>query len=329
MPYGEEEGRRGFRSLADFEHPLPSSRRNQHLPLVPQRGGATRGVCPAASGWAFRILSCSSHDSQVGIGAKFAKSGCTACEIALVASRRGTHGGVGKDAMQLEERVARVGLLLASLDDAYPRPQGALKTDPGPSPSRYVPCETCRQRGEVRAAGGWKACLVCDGSGWKRRTDEQPYDAYIGLPIEVALELPTELPRVVPEVVAVETYGWERARARQDQLGSYAELRRQLDWLSIVNPRRCHLVLVRRDHPEAQLGVVAIALRMRRVKVPYWLLERDESHRRNDTIDDLAAAGMRAGEIARRLGMTKAAVRRKLKRKAVGSEPAGIPARAM
>jgi len=242
---------------------------------------------------------------------------------------------------ELAQRVERVRLLLATLNDPYPTPRGALVSDPGPSPSRYVPCETCRTSGWARKRGGWVLCLACDGDGWRRRARDEPaWDAYVQLPIEVAVSLPRAAPRppVDPEVFEHQ-FTWERLREAYDRSGSYAELRRWLDWLSIENPRRYRLVrgvLVEQNlepmgahvEHELQLGVVMIALRMRTVRVPKWVVERAQAAERREGIEELAAAGMAAGEIAKRVGMSKRAVRRKLARIAVSSRRAGAPARA-
>jgi hypothetical protein len=239
--------------------------------------------------------------------------------------------------LELPVRVERVRLLLATLDNPYPRPHGALQADSGPSASRYVPCETCRASGSVHRRGGWVMCLVCDGAGEKRRTDEPPWDAYVRMPLDVAVGLPTAPPaRPLAPGLEESTYGWERARAAYDRHGSYRELRRRLAWLAEENPRRYRLVrtvlvdgndvdLGARAERELALGVLMIAMRMRSVRVPRWLLEREHANERTETIRDLAAAGMAAGEIAKRTGASKRATRRKLRRIALGSGGAGTP----
>src|SRR5262245_22830839 len=95
---------------------------------------------------------------------------------------------------ELRTRVERVRLLLATMDDPYPPPRGALRTDPGPAASRYVPCETCRASGWLHQRDGWHLCLICDGRRWKRRQDEPQWDAYTNLPLEVAVQLPRAAP---------------------------------------------------------------------------------------------------------------------------------------
>jgi hypothetical protein len=238
--------------------------------------------------------------------------------------------------MQLVDRVHGVKLLLGSLNDPYPTPQGALRPDSGPSPSRYVPCETCRSTGRIRARGGFSVCLLCDGTGSKRRErDDAPWDAYMRLPLDEAAEIPRE-----PEPARLPPpedggYAWERAQAAHERNGSYRELRRHLDWLRQAHPRWHQLVkavLVEHDGRELgpraalelELGVVAVALRMRSVRVPRWL--RQPAEPPTQTVAALAARGMKAGEIARAMGMTKKAVRRQLKR--LDSRHAVVPERA-
>lgn len=243
--------------------------------------------------------------------------------------------------MDLADRVQRVRLLLVTLNDPYPTPRGALEPDSGPAASRYVPCETCRSRGEVRTRGGWSLCLVCDGEGWKRREDEPAWDAYVELPLVEAVALPavTVVRAAPPPEVEAQTYGWERARRAYDRHGSYRQLRLQLDWLALVDARRHRLVrsvLVDQEprvltpvmQTQLDLGVVMIARRMPTVKVPPWLIERTAAEEQRETIAELAASGMSAAVIARRLGISKESARRKLKRKGVGSRAAGAPARA-
>jgi hypothetical protein len=241
----------------------------------------------------------------------------------------------------LAERVQHVRLLLDTLDDPYPPPGTALRPDSGPAPSRYVPCETCRRAGELRVRGGWQLCLLCDGRGWRRRErDEEEWDAYIELPLTEASQLPVPIKLKAPPPPGIEeSYAWERDRRRYDRHGSYGELRVQLDRLGIVRPRRYWLVrtvLVEHDrraleapeHVQLDLGVLQLALWMRSVRVPGWLIERTKADERRETLAELAATGMPAGQIARLLGLPKEAVVRRLRRRSIDSKGAGVPATA-
>jgi len=181
----------------------------------------------------------------------------------------------------------------------------------------------------VKRRREWFLCLVCDGAGWKRRTraEKVEWDAYLELPVEQAVGLPT-MPvgrrRDDAALAAQEVaYGWERARRAHDRHGSYGELRRALSWLAVVEPERHALIrAVLVDHEQRrlgrveqaglELGVIALALRMRTVRVPPWLIERSAAEERRESVEALAAAGLGAGEIARRLGLSKKAVRRRL-----------------
>lgn len=227
---------------------------------------------------------------------------------------------------ELAERVERVRLLLATLHDPYPQPRSALVPDAGPAPSRYVPCESCLRRGEVRVRSGWMLCLVCDGRGWKRREDEPEWDAYLELPLVEAAQLPrpTVGRRPLDPELEAETYGWERLLASYDKHGSYAAIRQGLSWLSEVNPNRFQLVsrvhVLRHELElspaaalELELGVVMLTLRVGRVRVPPWLIERTAADERRASVLALAADGYTPGQIARRLGLPKRVVQRKLR----------------
>ena len=227
--------------------------------------------------------------------------------------------------VDLSDRVARTRLLLETLNDPYPTPQGALRSDSGPAASRYVPCETCKAQGIIRVRGGWAMCLVCDGNGWKRReSGDVPWDAYVELPVEQAVALPsmpTSRPR---EENGDDGYSWERARQSHDRHGSYKEVRIRLDDLSQAHRPRYLLVrtvLVDKEpislspwhDTEVTLGVVWIAIRMRSIRVPAWIMERSLAAERRETVGALHSDGYSAGEIARRTGLTRMVVRRKIR----------------
>ena len=229
----------------------------------------------------------------------------------------------------LAARVHDVRLLLETLNDPYPTPRSALVPDSGPAPSRYVPCLTCRRTGQVRARGGWIICLVCDGTGSKRREREPEWDAYLNMPLTEAAQLPLETPSRPPidPGLAERTYAWERALRSHDRHGSYRQVRRHLDSLSRVSPRRYRLVrtVIVEHEPreltpvlelELELGVVWIALRISRVRVPPWLVEKAGQRA---TLAALVEQGLTPGQMARVLGISRKAAQRKLRRMAVDS----------
>jgi DNA-directed RNA polymerase specialized sigma24 family protein len=141
--------------------------------------------------------------------------------------------------------------------------------------------------------------------------------------------------------VVDDAYPWERARKAHDRHGSYKEVRIRLDQLGDVHRRRHRLVVVvlvdkepmsltASAAAELDLGVTWIALRMRSVRVPPWIMERSAAAEKRETVEALIADGYSAGEIARRTGMTKESVRRRIKRvSAVRSRQAGIRVSAM
>ena len=227
--------------------------------------------------------------------------------------------------VDLQDRVARVRLLLLTLDDPYPTPRGALRSDSGPAASRYVPCETCRRQGRLRTRSGLVLCMSCDGAGWRRREAGEPeWDRYVELPVAEAVDLPTMGGGQLAQNSQVDdAYSWEVARSSYDRHGSYKEVRLRLDWLGIVEPFRATLVrtvlvhkeprfLTDYDEVEMDLGVVQITLRMRSIRVPPWIMERSAASERRETIAALHADGYSAGEIARKTGMSRKAVRRRI-----------------
>ena len=243
--------------------------------------------------------------------------------------------------MQLAVKVERVTLLLATLNDPYPTPQGALRPDAGPAASRLVPCETCRRTGRIKQAGRFLLCLACDGAGWRRRETYEPeWDRYLEMPVVEAATMPTMPTPPRREEQPDDPYSWERAIQIHDRHGSYVAVRRQLEWLSDAHPPRHQLVrsvLVDAEprqvgdigRRELQLGVVMIALRIPRVRVPHWLMTNGAAQERRQTISALAREGMGAGEIAHRLGIPKKVVRRRLRDlRAIDFTQAGVPVRA-
>lgn len=256
--------------------------------------------------------------------------------------------------MPLAERVTKVRLLLVTLNDGYPTPQGSLDAPSGVAEGKRVPCEDCKRRGWIRTRQGSTLCLLCDGTGWRRRhADEEPWDEYVGLPTAEAAQLPVMpsappvdaiLARLADEQAEREgrlaglAYGWERARAAHDRRGSYRELRRSLERLADARPHWHRLVLAKLVYHEPRLftpsaelavdlGVVWTALDMRGpVRVPHWVMERERADRTRDTVALLAHDGLSPAQIAARLGMSKKAVKRRIRSRIPGD--AGVAPRA-
>lgn len=243
---------------------------------------------------------------------------------------------------RLAERVHRVRLLLVTLNDGYPTVRGAIETPSGVVEGRRVPCLDCLRRGWVTTRSGRALCLICDGRGWKLRTDEEPWDEYVELPTEEAAQLPVMpsappaaaiLARLADEQAEREgryhslAYGWERAREAADRKGSYGELRRSLERMSSAKPRMHRLVTTQLVNGEQrqlsagastsiELGVVWVALDMRGpIRVPFWVMDRHRAEATLDTVTTLSRDGLSPGQIAARTGMTKKAVKRRLKLK--------------
>jgi hypothetical protein len=231
--------------------------------------------------------------------------------------------------VDLADRVRRTRILLETLNDPLSQPRPGFRSDPGPAASRYVPCETCKRSGWVRRKRGLALlCLACDGRGWRRRqAGEAEWDAYLGLPVSEAVQLPVEAAHRPREREPGEesAYGWERLRASYERRGSYKELRLRLAQLE---PRRRHLVVVvvvdgeprqlsEQDRLQIELGVIQIALRMRSLRVPPWLLEH-EQQTVNESVKALANAGYKPAQIAVRTGLTKEAVKQRLRRQRQG-----------
>jgi len=257
--------------------------------------------------------------------------------------------------MPLAERVHKVRLLLVTLNDGYPTTQGSLDVPSGVAEGRRVPCDDCKRRGWIRTRQGDQLCLVCDGLGWRRRrSPEEPWDEYVGLPTAEAAALPVMpsappvdaiLARLADEKderegrLAGLAYGWERARAAADRRGSYKELRRSLDRMRDDRPSWHRLIVARlvNDEPRTltataemaiELGVVWVALDMRGpVKVPHWVMERERADRARDSIELLLRDGMTPAQIAARLGMSRKAVKRRIRSRISGD--AGVAEKAI
>ena len=215
---------------------------------------------------------------------------------------------------------------------------------PGPAPSSRRPCDDCRRTGRTTLG----LCLVCNGTGLRRATLREQrtdgWDEYVEAPIAEAVvpqlsaghDPASEYRRLSASIARIQRtldqkagrdvvlpFQWEMERARYEREGSYAELRRALSVLHDRSPhvyaviRRVYTIrlvdLSSRDRLMEEMGVQFLAREMTDIRVPPWLEQADQE-RRNDTIESLAARGMTAGAIARRLKLPKDKVRRVLRR---------------
>jgi len=238
----------------------------------------------------------------------------------------------------LPDRVNAVRLLLESLNDYLPDPPTssgiiARSSLPGPAPGRRVPCTYCRKTGYVRDRTRTRYCPVCLGTCWrtKERNDES-WDEYTGervadesehKPEPMTLrQIEHELERIT-RTVTEERFGWERERRSYERQGSYQELRRALTRLEFAWTTG-HLLIYRRyfrnvevdlaDSDAVLLGAAEewVARDMRgAVRVPQWMARNGHAAKRKG-IAELAADGLTPGQIARRLRLPKAKVRRVL-----------------
>lgn len=195
---------------------------------------------------------------------------------------------------------------------------------------------------------GTVLCNVCQGTGWRRRrAGDEKWDEYVEEPLTEAMQptgvlgfydraqnirrLTHELEKLEADAAAregrldQERFGWERQRQAMERAGSYRELRRVLRQLDSWWPegfqllRRRYWLGVPVIFDARQRGVIEmaeawLAHTMRgSIRVPPWILEQ-RAQARVETVASLAAEGMTAGVIARRLRMPKEKVRRLLKR---------------
>jgi len=246
----------------------------------------------------------------------------------------------------IEERVQLVRVLLTSFFDYLPAPVTssglvARASVSGPAPGKRVPCGYCRRSGRVRIKNGSRFCPVCSGAGWRARRRlpqshpeyEPPWDEYVGEPIEeeqvqhpkamTRYQLDRALERL-EEYERGERFGWERERQVYERRGSYGELGHALGLLSLDWPpgyRQVHRQYFRGlafepSQTSQLLCDVAeewLAREMRgRIRVPVWLLEQT-TEARQATVFELAAQGLSAGQIARRLRVPKLRVQKLLR----------------
>lgn len=243
------------------------------------------------------------------------------------------------------ERERKVRLLLETMDDYLPGPSTIKSQDlPGPAPSTRRPCDDCKGTGRTTRG----LCLVCDGAGRRRATlreqRQDGWDEYVEAPVAEAVvpqlsagvDRAAEIRRLDSSIARIqrtldakdgkmveEAFPWEAARAAYERAGSYAELRRCLAELRLKAPdvyaaiRRLYTLALspptRHEKALEAVGVSFLAQAMRHVNVPPWI-EQEAGESRNETIETLAAEGMTAGQIGRRLRIPKEKVRQVLRK---------------
>ena len=276
-------------------------------------------------------------------------------------------------ALSSEERVR---ILASTCLDYLPGPrtwsgQLARSANPRPVTQEVAPCTLCLGRGRMRGGNAClicpsqtryhpsqravahhcTPCLVCDGSGWrKRRRGEEPYDVMTGYSrseLAVAAEAPAST-RIASHPARDEgDSSLERARKARDRSGSYQEFERAMEKLrSYESPVGYHLVwhtLVCGEPvilgPGAQHlldeAVVWLAREMRHHRVPGWAIDsldqrearkrslhwgRTVGHERqrgvrNAAIRQAVEEGQKISAVAREFGLARETVSRILHRK--------------
>lgn len=232
------------------------------------------------------------------------------------------------------------------MDDYLPGPSSMAPQDlPGPAASSRRPCDDCRGRGNLPSG---HRCPVCEGEGWRKATVREQrrdgWDEYVEAPVAEAVQpqlsagtdRAAEIRRLDASIARIQRtldqkagrdvvlpFQWEALQAHYERSGSYAELRRALGVLRAKAPdvyaavRRRYVIQIveptRHDRALEAVGVAFLASEMKHIRVPAWL-EQEEGRRRNETIESLAAQGMTAGAIGRRLKLPKDRVRQALRK---------------
>jgi len=244
---------------------------------------------------------------------------------------------------ELEQRMRQVRVLLDTRFDYLPSVHVTdLGDRPGPAASKRVPCTYCDRTGLT----GSRHCPVCGGVGWRRRRpDDEEWDEYTETPLadaqlgvsglpsvgEEIQRLTTSIDRIQADLDAragvfdnAEQYGWEKARRSYYRNGSYAELERSLETMARALPH-LHAVLLKttaralparppaREPVAVEIGVAYVAVEMRGpIRVPKWITY-ERSVKQAPTVKQLAMEGMKAPQIAKRLGLSKSKVKHMLR----------------
>lgn len=248
---------------------------------------------------------------------------------------------------ELDHRIRQVRALLDSRFDYLPSVHVTdLGDRPGPAPSRRVPCENCDHLGRVVDERGERYCPVCGGEGWrKRRSGDEEWDEYTETPLaDIAVglaglpsigediqRLTSSIDRIQADLDARagkfehEQYAWEKTKKAYLRGGSYAELDRALGIMAIRMPY-LHSALaldIARALPRERarnaetlitIGLAYLATEMRGpIRVPKWIMY-ERSVKQAPTAKQLALEGMKAPQIAKRLGLSKSKVKHLLRK---------------
>jgi hypothetical protein len=229
-------------------------------------------------------------------------------------------------------------VLLSSRLDYLPTPKGMRVFQsalPGPAPGRYHPCENCKGMGRLKnSTGRLFRCLVCGGSGWrKRKRGEQVYDGYTRQ--KVAAESQDKVSsmsskRIDQEISTLQINQllregsdagedfFDSGRRLRDSQGSYKELENALAWLADHHPNLSRLLmliydqnLLSRNHlnpVQRFMEAYAVALLSRKMKgkvyLPRWEYRKIRDEKRS-RIKILLRKRIPPIQIARELGVSK------------------------
>lgn len=235
-------------------------------------------------------------------------------------------------------------VLLQSRLDYLPAPRGMRVFEsslPGVSPGKYHPCENCRGMGRLKnKAGRLFRCLVCGGSGWRKRKKGEPvYDGYTRQKISTYdspgkfstmsnKSLDSEIQRlaIFESLRSGESLGeisQFRNVEKRNASGSYKELEIALAWLADYHPNLSRLLVLIYDTPllsskklnptqkiMESIAVALLAKKMRgRIYLPKWEYRKIREEKRSG-IRALLKKRIPPNQIARELGVSKRYIER-------------------